>query len=305
MIKSLARTLFHTSGAVRAVRWFHRKRMRILMYHRFSDRDAIVTQCAHIRGNYQPVSLTQAADWLLCGGGWPDNAIVVTVDDGYRDFYEVAYPVFREYGIPATVYLVSEFLDGREWLWGDRVRWAYLRTASQGGTREQRLKAALVAIEAAKQMPNHNRLAWLDQLPGELGVEWPDEAPPEYAPLSWDQVREAAQGGIEFGAHTRTHPILSMVAGERELTVEIAGSKRRIEEQLGCAVDHFCYPNGSLRDFNASAVQAVRAAGYRTAVTTVPGTISGSAELLRLPRIGVEPGLEERYFAECVTGFRS
>ena len=103
MIKSLARRAFHTSGAVRAVRWFHRKRMRILMYHRFSDRDALVTQCAHIRANYQPVSLTQAADWLLCGGGWPDNAIVVTVDDGYRDFYEVAYPVFREYGIPAVV----------------------------------------------------------------------------------------------------------------------------------------------------------------------------------------------------------
>jgi len=154
-------------------------------------------------------------------------------------------------------------------------------------------------------MPNQDRLAWLDQLPGELGLDLPEQAPPEYAPLSWDQVREAAQGGIEFGAHTCTHPILSMVAGDRELTGEIAGSKRRIEEQLCRAVDHFCYPNGSLRDFNASAVQAVRAAGYRTAVTTVPGTISVSAELLRLPRIGVEPGLEERYFAECVTGFRS
>jgi peptidoglycan/xylan/chitin deacetylase (PgdA/CDA1 family) len=154
-------------------------------------------------------------------------------------------------------------------------------------------------------MPNQDRRAWLEQLSEELGIQVPYEAPPEYEPLQWDEVREAAAGGMEFGAHTRTHPILSMMAGDRELSLEIAGSKRRIEEQLGRAVDHFCYPNGSSRDFTAAAVQAVRAAGFRTATTTVPGTISLSAELLRLPRIGVEPGLEERYFAECVTGLRS
>jgi peptidoglycan/xylan/chitin deacetylase (PgdA/CDA1 family) len=302
MIKSAARAVFHASGAFSAIRWTKRKRLRILMYHRFPDREAIAKQCAHIRAHYTLVSLTQTADWLLGGGGWPDNALVVTVDDGYRDFYRVAYPVFREHDIPATVYLVTEFLDRRQWLWVDRVRWAYLNSPAGLGTPEQRRKAAYDAIEAAKQMPNQDRLAWLDQLPAELRVRVPEEAPPEYEPMTWDEVREAARGGIEFGAHTRTHPILSMLGGERDLSAEIAGSKRVVEEQLGRTVDHFCYPNGSARDFTPAATQVVRDAGFRTATTTFPGLVLPAADVLRLRRIGVDPGLEERYFAECAAG---
>jgi len=301
-MKHILRTAFHASGGLKAARWIKRKRLRILMYHRFHDREALARQCAHIRENYTPVSLMQTADWLLGGGGWPDNALAVTVDDGYRDFYQVAWPVFREFGIPATVYLVTDFLDGREWLWVDRVRWTYLHSPRQKGPREERLKNAFPAIEAAKRMSNHERLAWIERLPGELGVRPPDDVPAEYEPMRWEEVREAAEAGIEFGAHTRSHPILAMLAGERELTDEIAGSKRRIEEALGRPVDHFCYPNGSLSDISSAAVQVARHAGFRTAVTTEPGLISGSADVMRLRRIGVAPDYDDYYFAECAAG---
>jgi len=235
-------------------------------------------------------------------GRWPDNALAVTVDDGYRDFYRVAWPVFREYGIPATVYLVTDFLDGHSWLWVDRVRWMFLQSPCASATREERLRKAHEAIETAKRISNHDRLAWLERLPGELGVRAPVEVPTEYEPMRWDEVREAASAGVEFGAHTRSHPILSMLSGERELEDEIAGSKRRIEEQLGRRVDHFCYPNGSLSDFNDTAVETARAAGFRTAVTTEPGLVSGSADVLRLRRIGVSPDYDGDYFAECAAG---
>lgn len=293
MIKRVVRQLFHASGAIAAARWKNRRRLRILMYHRFADREAIARQCAHIRAHYTPVSLTQAADWLQ-GGGWPDNALAITVDDGYRDFYQVAYPVFREYGIPAMVYLVSDFLDARQWLWVDRVRWAYLHSGSS-------LDSARAAIEAAKLLPNVERLAWLDTLP----VRPPEQVPPEYAAMTWDEVRDAAGHGIEFGAHTVTHPILSRVSGEDELRAEIAGSKRRIEEELGRGVDHFCYPNGSAHDFTAQAVEVVRASGFRTATVTTVGTVAPGDDALRLRRIGVEPGYEELYFAECAAALRA
>jgi peptidoglycan/xylan/chitin deacetylase (PgdA/CDA1 family) len=301
-MKHILRAAFHRSGALSAARWLKRRRLRILMYHRFDDRETIARQCAHIRACCTPVSLTQAADWLRSGATWPDNALVVTVDDGYRDFYRIAWPVFREYGIPATVYLVTDFLDRREWLWVDRVRWVYRHAPSLQVTQEERLKQARAAIETAKRMPNQDRLAWLDGFSGELGVRPPEQAPPEYEPMSWDEVREASETGIEFGAHTRSHPILAMLAGERELAAEIAGSKRRIEEQLARPVDHFCYPNGSLSDFTSAAVHVVREAGFRTATTTVPGLVAPEDDALRLRRIGVDPGYEERYFAECAAG---
>jgi peptidoglycan/xylan/chitin deacetylase (PgdA/CDA1 family) len=303
VIKSIARSAFHASGAIGVARWLRRRNLRILMYHRFSDRESIARQCAHIRSHYTPVSLTQAADWLF-KGGWPDNALVVTVDDGYRDFYQVAYPVFREYGIPATVYLVSDFIDRRQWLWVDRVRWSYLHSPATPGSREERLKAARTSIEAAKLMPNPERLAWLDRLPGELGVRAPEQSPSEYEAMRWDEVREAARNGIEFGAHTVTHPILSRVGSHSELCAEIEGSKRRIEEELGRTVDHFCYPNGSIVDFTSEAVEIVRAAGFRTATVTTPGVVSAGDDAWRLRRIGVEPALEERYFTECAAALR-
>jgi peptidoglycan/xylan/chitin deacetylase (PgdA/CDA1 family) len=113
-----------------------------------------------------------------------------------------------------------------------------------------------------------------------------------------------AAAGIEFGAHTRTHPILSRVTSAEELADEIAGSKRQIELQLGRPVDHFCYPNGSNEDFGADAVAAVRAAGFRTAVTTEKGINYPGAAGFRLVRIGVEPGLDQDYFERCAAGFR-
>ena len=304
MIKRAVKAAFHAAGGMSVARWANRARPRILMYHRFAERDAIARQCAHIRKYYTPVSLGQVSEWLMAGGGWPDNALAVTVDDGYRDFYQVAYPVFREYEIPATVYLVSDFLDRRLWLWVDRVRWAYLNSEAAAGSRPERLRMAQERIEAAKRMKNQERLEWLDRLPGELKVRIPEEAPEEYGALRWGEVRDAAQNGMEFGAHTRTHPILSMVEGERELRDEIGGSKRRIEEELGRAVNHFCYPNGSVQDFSAAAVEVVRAAGFRTATTTERGFVTAKADALRLRRIGVEPGLDEQYFAECAAGLR-
>lgn len=290
------------------------------MYHQFNTpAAALATQLAHIRRRYAPVSLNQVADWLTSGVPIPDNACAVTVDDGYRDFFEVAYPLFREYRIPATVYLVSDFLDGKLWLWTDCVRYAFRRTQMEAASMElpdgavlhfeldsaaKRLAGSRRMAEALKRLSNADRLAFLDCLPGLLKVSLPKVPPGEYAPLRWDQVRASAGPLIEFGAHTATHPILSSVSSERELAAEIDGSKRRIEEELDRPVAHFCYPNGSPRDIGAAAIEAVRAAGFRTAVTTETGLVSTSDDRLRLRRIGVEPGLEERYFQRCAAGFR-
>jgi len=297
--KQAAKTVFHQAGGIGVARWMNRKGLRILMYHRFRDREALSRQCAHLRAHYAPVAMAQVADWLWHGTPLPAHALAVTVDDGYRDFHQVAYPVFREYGIPATVYLVSEFLDRKLWLWVDRVRYAYRHGRPSPG-----MATAYETIEALKRIPNAERLRLLAALPEQLQVTLPEEAPVEFEALRWDAVREMAAGGIEFGAHTRTHPVLSRLAAAEELAGEIGGSKRRIEQELGRPVAHFCYPNGSNQDFGEDAVEAVRAAGYRTAVTTVPGLNYEGANRFRLARIGVEPGLEQNYFERCAAGFR-
>ncbi|HKA02495.1 MAG TPA: hypothetical protein VKE70_38555, partial [Candidatus Solibacter sp.] len=61
---------------------------------------------------------------------------------------------------------------------------------------------------------------------------------------------------------------------------------------------------GSVRDYTPAAVEVVRAAGFRTATTTTIGVVGAGDDALQLRRIGVEPGLDERYFAECAAGLR-
>jgi len=314
VLKRAALGALHIAGGLHIARWMNRKGLRILMYHHFSEREPLERQCAHIRSHFAPVSLSQVGDWLEHGTRLPDNALAVTVDDGYRNFYRVAYPVFREYGIPAIVYLVSDFLDGKLWLWVDRVRYAFRHSARTNveiempgngvgrfilGSPEERKAAALAVNGSLKTRPNPERLQFLGRLTEQLSIRLPELAPEEYAPMTWTEVQEAAAHGIEFGAHTRTHPILSRVEAQSELMAEIAGSKQRIEEELGRPTLHFCYPNGSARDISAEAVATVRAAGFQTAVTTQPGLNYALADPFTLRRIGVEPGLEPLYFERC------
>jgi len=315
--------VFYNAGGLRAARWINRKGVRILMYHRFANAVDLEWQCRHIREFYRPVTLAQVDLWLKSGEPPPANSIAVTIDDGYRDFGEVAYPVFVAWHIPVTVYLVSDFLDGRLWLWVDQVRYAFQHSPlsrlrielADGAALEfrlesvgQRTAAAREMCEALKRQANETRVAALAGLSESLRVAIPAEPPAEYAPLGWDDVRrmaaEAPLGAVTFGAHTRTHPVLSRIAGSDELNGEIAGSKQRIEEAVGLPVEHFCYPNGGPDDITAECVEAVRRAGFRTAVTTRTGLNYAPGDRFQLRRIGVEPGLDKLYFQRCAAAFR-
>jgi len=149
-----------------------------------------------------------------------------------------------------------------------------------------------------------DRRELVDSLPRLLKSEIPEQAPPDYRSLSWDEVRSLAASGVEFGAHTKTHPILSALTDPEELREEIAGSKVRIESELDRPVLHFCYPNGKMRDIGPAAAEAVRAAGMRTAVTAEPGLNHGHQDAFLLHRVAADPSQEAMYFARRVAGLR-
>jgi peptidoglycan/xylan/chitin deacetylase (PgdA/CDA1 family) len=97
------------------------------------------------------------------------------------------------------------------------------------------------------------------------------------------QLKSWIAGGMEVGAHTRTHADL-MQADEAVARDEIAGCKRELESLLGTPVRHFCYPYGHYRAEHAA---MVRDAGYTTATTTVRSRSQASDDLFELPRVPV------------------
>ena len=103
--------------------------------------------------------------------------------------------------------------------------------------------------------------------------------------MSAEQLRAWHDGGMEVGAHSRTHVRLSQCTDQQQHD-EIHGSKAELEDRLGISVTQFCYPYG---DYDERAVHAAREAGYAAATTTDRGRAStgASIDLWRLPRIQV------------------
>ena len=315
-----AEALFERSGALGVVRRRRRGHLRILMYHRFDwvagAADALAAQCAHLRRAYTPVTLEDAAQHLEEGRPFPANAVTVTVDDGHADFERIALPVFRAHGIPVTLYLATDFVDGTEWLWFDRIEHALRESRRRAfrdplsgeehpiATRAERSSAFLAVVERAKLVSDAERRRLPADVARALDVELPAAPPAEYAPVTWDAVRRMQGEGVEIGAHTRSHPILSRLADRAALEEEIVGSARRIGEMTGRAPRHFCYPNGRADDVTPETIAVVRAGGFRTAVTTEPGFADPASDPFRLRRIGAGPETPAAYFRRAVAGFR-
>ena len=106
-------------------------------------------------------------------------------------------------------------------------------------------------------------------------------------PMTWGQVEELQAAGMSIGAHTRTHPNLRALP-HREALEEIRGSKERLEEQIGRAVDTFAYPFGDARfHFSDTTVDLVRGCGFSTAGTIHYRPVSATTDPAVLPRFPV------------------
>lgn len=100
--------------------------------------------------------------------------------------------------------------------------------------------------------------------------------------LDWHGVARAAGQGIEIGAHSQTHPMLSLLS-PADVTCEVAGSRDDIGRELGAPPQSFCYPYG---DVNHEVCMAAADAGYRIAVTTELRPVKAVSDDPRLiPRI--------------------
>jgi peptidoglycan/xylan/chitin deacetylase (PgdA/CDA1 family) len=314
LILKAARVALHDLQGLAFVRWKRRRLLRILTYHRFTRTSdaALRRQCEHIVRYYKPLSMQEAVEGL-CNGSLPDNALAITVDDGYRDFL-LGHEVFQSFGIPVTVFIVSGFLDGL-WLWYDQVLYAVRHSRRERvqvefgqpvsfdlRQPEEREKAAQAIVEQAKSLADRQRLQFVKSLAERFDVDLPARPVESDRPLTWADVRSLKLNGVEFGVHTATHPILSKLETDQELAAEIEEPSVRLREELGVQPRYFCYPNGQPGDFDERCVESVRKAGYQAAVTTVPGMNPHGADLLRLRRLSIEPTLSDQYFEETLAG---
>ena len=293
---------------------------RILMYHRFAkekskravDAQEFEFQVREIARHFRPKTLRQLATELRSPSGVEPRSVAITVDDGYEDFYQIAFPILRRYGVPATIFVTTEFVDQRLWLWPDILHFALENTTQRSLTLElpsgplrldvsdaARKRAAWSTLVAhSLALPNEQMRALHRHLLERGEVMLPSQPTAAYRALSWEQVRELDAAGIEIGAHTKTHPALTRISSA-SLQEEIAGCKQRIEEMLGHGIDTFCYPNGSIEDVNEEVKRVVRAAGF-SAATVAYFDALGMSDMYELRRYPV--GGWRRKFLQALQG---
>jgi peptidoglycan/xylan/chitin deacetylase (PgdA/CDA1 family) len=217
--------------------------------------------------------------------------VSITFDDGYANNREVALPILAAKGMPATVFVAPGFLDGGR-MFNDSVI-EVVRRAPQvldlrsEGLDEYRLAdpaARIMAIEALlrqfKYLEPGERIRRLANVEAIAGVTLPADLM-----MTSEQVRELHRAGIEIGAHTVDHPILTSI-DDRLANDQMVTSKKRLEELIGAPVKSFAYPNGApLRDYDGRHVAMARDAGFDFALSTAWGSATADSDVFQIPRV--------------------
>jgi peptidoglycan/xylan/chitin deacetylase (PgdA/CDA1 family) len=241
-----------------------------------------------IRSGFHPLSLAELSERLQAGR-IPRRAVVVTLDDGYFDNLEHARPALEGSGVPATVFIATDYVDGRREFWWDELERLTFGSGSPDdpGWNVERSHDPTpqhsryrVLYERLHPLSDEEKWRQLDELGARTGLD--RAVRPSHRPLSEAELIRLADGGlVEVGAHSRTHPALAGLAPEAQ-SAEIEGSRDRLARVLGGPVASFAFPHGS---YTSTSLAIVRGAGFIRACTSDTELVDRTADPLRLPRV--------------------
>jgi peptidoglycan/xylan/chitin deacetylase (PgdA/CDA1 family) len=219
--------------------------------------------------------------------------VALTFDDGYANNFRVAFPILREFGFPATVFLVTGAIGSRRLFWFDRL---------QVALRERLAPAELKRIKEDFKANTHphgidDAVDALLRGHPEAGAI-PADAVEAYRPLNREEIDEmAASGLVRFGSHTHRHEILTRLSQD-EAERTLAQSLEILNALPGYG-GYFCFPNGG---WAPAHIPLCRSLGFHGAVLTRPGIWKDRADPFTIPRFGVGRGADAAIFAATVSG---
>lgn len=283
--------------------------LRILAYHRVAEvRDTpaldsrsvsatpegFAQQMEHLARSYRVVSMPDVLQAIEKGRPLPKRAVLITFDDAYRDFAEIAWPIVKKFYLSATMFVPTAFPGHAERaFWSDALYQAFAATSRMEINipplgrlpllpADQKRKSLRAIQNHLTVTPHLEAMRLVDLLCAELGLSRVQGG----SILSWDQLRQLAREGLTLGSHTRTHAIVTKVT-PKQLWEEVRGSQEDLQREIGACLPIFCYPNGNHND---AAVSVLRGQGIRLAFTTLSGPNElGSVDPLRLHRTVIMP----------------
>jgi peptidoglycan/xylan/chitin deacetylase (PgdA/CDA1 family) len=230
-----------------------------------------------LRRTANVVPLASALRDLRDGRPLPPRAVAITFDDGYRDNLTIAGPMLARLGLPATCFLVPALLDGAVDPWWEHLAWAFAHAraprvefegrelpTADAGDRRAAFRAVSGPLKARDRRAREQAVGLLVGLLDPTGTY-----DPAAQFLDWDGAR-ALRDHMELGSHSTYHAILAQETPEEQAR-DLAGSRRRLSEELDLPIDVLAYPNGTTADYDTRTTDAAERSGYTHSVTTRPG----------------------------------
>jgi peptidoglycan/xylan/chitin deacetylase (PgdA/CDA1 family) len=326
---ALIRGALKTLSATRAERWLPAAR----------DAAGFVITLHHVRpeggGSFRPNALLSVApeflDRLLgriADRGWrivpvdqilqkaearDPHRIAITLDDGYRDNLEHAWPVFRRHNAPFTIYVCPGFTEATADLWWEALERIIAEndsvTPAEDGpgmdlparTHEEKQRAfrvwsAWLTEEADEARQRRAVRALCDKYRLDLA------ALARELVMSWDEVRRISADPLcTIGAHTMTHPALARLSPQAAFR-EMHASAERIAGAVGKRPTTIAFPYGSRAAAGPREAELAEQAGFAGSFTTRPGFLREKGSPHGAPRVSVN-GLvqDERLFDVLLT----
>lgn len=267
-------------------------KLLVLVYHRILPQikfnplytiislDAFIRQIDILVQRYPVISLNDVIKQRQSGRAKAKTQVVLTFDDGYRDNYEIVFPVLKQKGLPATFCLVTDYIDSGRPLWD----WEVITLLTNNKTikniaivdkiiykkrLESRISFAFRAFKKMKYINPEIRQKVINFLNEQSKNEFMSDFV-DNSCMTWEQVVKMSQEGMEIGAHGISHRSLSRIPF-MEAADEVRKSKEVIEDKIKKPCIHFAFPFGSKKDYNETLINCVKDAGFQTCLLNVHG----------------------------------
>jgi len=283
--------------------------LRVLTYHRIADPSSALhlnprlisaspeefaAQIRFLATHYRVVGLEDVLVAFETHRSLPRRSVLITFDDAYRDFMDIAWPILQAHRVPATLFVPTAYPDRPERaFWWDRLYRCCTDPArpelvlpSCGPlplrTQEERQVALRAAARLVKSHPHDHAMALVEEICEQLG----EEDSGHHSVLGWDELRLLSRDGVSLCPHTQWHPLLTRVSGSRART-EISASLTDMRRELDDVLPAFAYPDGAHDD---ESVDIVRQEGFTLAFTQLDGhNDPRRTDRLRLYRTNITP----------------
>lgn len=329
MLGELKRRVFaiaRYTGCFHVTRYLYRKRIRVLCYHGFAinneskflpklfiDPEIFAQRMRFLKeAGYKVISLDQAIEGLSAGTV-PDDAVVLTIDDGFYGVYSRAAPILQRYDFPATLYLTSYYFDRNSPIYSLAVKYMFwcsknvdvdlasleipgLEALIRGGDLQSSVN---VIVEYGQSLEtNEERIQLLRKLGVLLDVNYEEvNASRVMGLINSAELRQLLGMKVDIQMHTHRHdfPLDSVLAD-----YEMRKNREKVDPLLPEPMHHFCYPSGL---WSESQWPQLESHGIATATTCVPGLLDKKSNLYAIPRFLDGENISQIEYESELAGF--